>query len=163
MSKGQAVWSGVGAVMLPVIEFFYGAGESVIAAIIALAFFILLDWISGSRAAQKDNSYGSKYGIDGLFRTFFMLLLPAGGHFLDVLFNLPGLLFGLLVAGLLYHVIQSMTANAVRAGWADWLPINALEAITKWVGSELDKKVQRSINRGGIPSDLKKADESNVL
>lgn len=159
MNKGQAVWSGVGAAALPVFEFLYGAGETVVAAVIALAFFILMDWLSGSRASKKDNSYGSKYGIDGIFRTFFMLLLPAGGHFLDVLFKLPGVLFGLLVAGLLYHIIQSMTANAVRAGWADWLPINVLNAIIKWVGAELDKKVQRAVERGGVPAPFGKEGE----
>lgn len=85
----------------------------------ALMFFIAMDWISGVRAAKKDNIYGSKYGIDGVFRTFFMLLLPAGGHLLDAVLSSPGVVFGMLVAGLLYHVLQSMTANAVRAGWAD--------------------------------------------
>lgn len=163
MSKGQAVWSGVGAIALPVFEFLYGAGESVIAAIIALAFFILLDWMSGTSAARKDNSYGSKYGIDGVKRTFFVLLLPAGGHFLDQLFGLPGILFGLLTAGLLYHIIRSMTANAVRAGWGDWLPLNVLDGIIKWVGSEMDKKVQRAFDRGGVPEDVKRTDERNVI
>lgn len=158
MNKGLAAWSGMGAVLLPVFEFMYGAGETVVAALIALAFFILMDWLSGSRAAKKDNSYASKYGIDGIFRTFFMLLLPAGGHFLDDLFKLPGVFFGLLIAGLLYHIIQSMTANAVRAGWADWLPIKALELITKWVGSELEKKIQRAVDRGGVPSPVKTGD-----
>lgn len=151
MNKGQAIWGSVGAAALPVFEFLYGSGKPVTGAVIALAFFILLDWISGSEAARKDNSYGSKYGIRGIARTLFIMLLPAGGHLLDDVFNLPGVLFGLLIAGLLYHVIQSMTANAVRAGWGDWIPVNILNAIIKWVGSELDKKVQRAVERGGLP------------
>jgi len=155
MNKGQAIWGSVGAVFVPIFEFLYGAGETVIAAMIALVFFSVMDWISGSRASKKDNSYGSKYGIDGVFRTFFMWMLPAGGHFLDNLFGLPGILFGLLVAGLLYHIIQSMTANAVRAGWADWLPITVLNAIVRWVGSELEKKIQRAVERGGVPDPVK--------
>jgi phage-related holin len=159
MNKGQAIWSGLGAVFMPVFEFMYGAGETVTAALVALTFFIVMDWLSGSRAAKKDYSYASKYGIDGVFRTFFMLLLPAGGHFLDVLFKMPGIFFGLLIAGLLYHIIQSMTANAVRAGWADWLPINLLNMIVKWVGSELEKKVQRATERGGVPSPVKTGDK----
>jgi len=149
MNKETAFWGAVGAIAIPVFEFMYGAGEAVMIAVIALAFFIGMDWITGSRAAKKDNSYLSKYGIDGVFRTFFMLLLPAGGHLLDILFNLPGILFGVLVAGLLYHVINSMVANAIRAGWGDWLPLAALETLLKWVGSEMDKKIQRATDRGG--------------
>lgn len=149
MDKQYVFWGAVGAFALPVFEFMYGAGEAVIIAVIALAFFIFMDWITGSRAAKKDNSYASKYGIDGVFRTFFMLLLPAGGHLLDLLFQLPGILFGVLVAGLLYHVINSMIANAIRAGWGDWLPLTALETLLKWVGSEMDKKIQRAADRGG--------------
>ncbi|MFC9538675.1 hypothetical protein ACFTQ7_02180 [Lysinibacillus sp. NPDC056959] len=43
-----------------------------------------MDWISGIRASKRDKSYGSSYGIDGLFRSLFLLLLPAGGHLLDM-------------------------------------------------------------------------------
>lgn len=149
MTKGQGIWTIIGATVLPVFEFMYGAGEAVLTSMIGLIFFIIMDWISGSTAAKKDNSYGSSYGIEGIKRTFFMLLLPAGGHLLDQLFNLPGILFGAIVAGLLYHVINSMTANAIRAGWGNWLPLTVLEALLKWVGSELDKKVKRAAERGG--------------
>ncbi|URN94629.1 MAG: phage holin family protein [Candidatus Pristimantibacillus lignocellulolyticus] len=158
MNKETAFWGAVGAIAIPVFEFMYGAGEAVMIAVIALAFFIGMDWITGSRAAKKDKSYLSKYGIDGVFRTFFMLLLPAGGHLLDLLFNLPGILFGVLVAGLLYHVINSMVANAIRAGWGDWLPLAALETLLKWVGSEMDKKIQRAADRGGNITSIDSSD-----
>lgn len=160
MSKGQAIWSGVGAVTLPIFEFMYGSGKPVVSAIIALLFFIALDWVSGTSAARKDDSYGSKYGIDGAKRSFFMLLLPAGGHFLDLLFGLPGLVFGLFAASLLYHTIRSMTANVIRAGWADWIPVNVLNTIIKWVGSELDQKVQRAFERRGVPIETARKDEA---
>ncbi|WP_138751845.1 phage holin family protein [Paenibacillus sinopodophylli] len=150
MSKVQTIWTAAGAIVVPAFEFLYGAGEAVYTSMIALLFFILMDWISGTRAAKKDMSYGSSYGIDGVARTLFMLLLPAGGHLLDLVFKLPGILFGALTAGLLYHVIQSMVANSIRAGWGEWLPLNVLEALLKWVGSELDKKVQRATQRGGV-------------
>lgn len=149
MDKGHTVCIAIEYIFLPAFEFIYGAGEAVITSMIALTFFIIMDWISGTRASKKDNSYASQYGIDGVARTLFMLLLPAGGHLLDQLFSLPGILFGALTAGLLYHVINSMTANAIRAGWGNWLPITILEALLKWVGSELDKKVHRAAQRGG--------------
>jgi len=145
----MTVWGAIGAIVLPTFEFLYGSGEAVIIALVALAFFIGLDWLSGTSAAKKDKSYGSSYGIDGIKRTFVMLLLPAGGHLLDLLFTLPGILFGMLIAGLLYHVINSMIANSIRAGWGDWLPLSALDTLLSWVGSEMDKKIQRAADRGG--------------
>jgi len=149
MNKEQAIWGTIGAIVVPVFEFMYGAGEAVAKAMIVLAFFIAMDWISGSSAAKKDKSYASKYGIDGIKRTFFMILLPAGGHGIDMIFGLPGILFGMFVAGLLYHTLKSMLANCIRAGWGDWLPINILELAINWVGSELDNKIKRAADRGG--------------
>ncbi|WP_203364732.1 phage holin family protein [Bacillus sp. REN10] len=120
----------MGALFTPLFENLYGEGETVKAIMVAVAFFIAMDWLSGIRAAKKDNTYASKYGLDGVFRTFFIALLPAGGHLLDAALSLPGILFGLLSFGVLYHVLQSMTANAIRSGWCDWVPVSALEKIT---------------------------------
>ncbi|MCY9706600.1 hypothetical protein M5X00_27600 [Paenibacillus alvei] len=52
-------------------------------------------------------------------RTFFILLLPCGGHLLDVMFGLPGLVFGAIALSTLYHVLQSMIANSIGSGWND--------------------------------------------
>ncbi|WP_027085392.1 phage holin family protein [Cohnella panacarvi] len=147
MNREQIAASSIGAIALPIFEFIYGEGTAVMFSVFALAFFILLDWLSGSRASRKDNTYASHYGIDGVFRTFFMLLLPAGGHMIDVVFGIPGVVFGILVVGLLHHTIKSMTANAVRAGWAEWLPISLLEKLTAWVQSEIDSKIDRAVKR----------------
>lgn len=137
----------VGAIAVPAFNFFYGGGPMASALMIALLFFIALDWITGIRAAKKDMSYASKYGIDAVFRTFFVLILPAGGHLLDKAFQLPDVLFGALCIGVLYHVLQSMTANAIRAGWGNWFPEWLLKIITEWVKSELEKKIERSESR----------------
>lgn len=147
MVKEQTIAGAVGAVLLPVFEFFYGEGTAVMGAVITVAFFIGMDWLSGSAASRKDNTYASHYGIDGVFRTFFMLLLPAGGHLLDNVLSSPGIVFGIFVAGLLYHTTKSMTANAVRAGWANWLPISMIDKVADWVQSEIESKIDRANKR----------------
>lgn len=136
-----------GSVLVPSFEFLYGEGEVVRAMMTALLFFIVLDWISGIRAAKKDHSYTSEYGIDGVFRTFFIILLPAGGHLLDKALGAPSIIFGLLVTGILYHVIQSMTANAIRAGWGSHFPEWLLTKLTDWVRDEIEAKIARAERR----------------
>ncbi|QJT71654.1 holin [Psychrobacillus phage Spoks] len=137
----------LGVILMPIFEFMYGTGEAVMYTMTALAFFLVMDWIAGIRAAKKDGTYASKYGIDGVFRSFFILLLPAGGHLLDKVLNAPGVLFGLLAFGVLYHIIQSMTANSIRAGWGEWVPEGVLNKITDWVQAELEAKIARSQQR----------------
>lgn len=147
VSSEKIIAAFIGALIAPAFEFLYGVGETVKFTVIALVFFVVMDWISGTRASKKDNTYASKYGIDGIFRTFFILLLPAGGHFLDLILGAPGVLFGLLSFGVLYHLIQSMTANSLRAGWGQWVPDWILTKITDWVKSELESKLSRSEKR----------------
>lgn len=88
---------------------------------VLLALLIFMDWLSGIRAAKIDNSYSSEYGIAGIWRTAFILFLPAIGHLLDRILNLEGVIFGLFAFGIIYHVLNSMTANSVRAGWEKWI------------------------------------------
>jgi len=146
-NTGNAVAFIVGAILVPIFEFMYGEGEIVMYLMTALLFFVVMDWISGVRAAKKDKTYASKYGIDGIFRTFFILLLPAGGHLLDKVLGVPGIIFGALAIGVLYHVLQSMTANAIRAGWGSHVPDWILTKLTDWVKEELESKLARSESR----------------
>jgi phage-related holin len=148
MESGAKITSAfIGSIVTPVFSFLYGDGVVTLYIMLALALFICLDWIAGIRASRKDETYGSHYGIDGVFRTFFMIMLPVGGNFVDMIFGLPPVFFGLLAGGLIIHTIQSMTANAIRAGWGTWIPEWALNKMIEWVKSELESKVQRSIAR----------------
>ncbi|MEC0127163.1 phage holin family protein [Paenibacillus pabuli] len=149
MDKWKAFFASLGAVIVPVFEYLYGRDEAVIGFMTAVLFFVVLDWMSGISAAKQDNSYGSRYGLEGIWRTFFILLLPAGGHLLDVVFKMPGLIFGALSLGTLYHVIQSMVANSIRAGWGQWVPLPVFNWLINWVKSELDKKMERAESRKG--------------
>ena len=140
-------FSGVGAVIMPILQFFYGESKMVLTVMIALLFFIALDWLSGISASKKDNSYASNYGLEGLPRTLYVLLLPAGGHLLDAALGLPEVAFGLFAFGILYHTIQSMTANALRAGWGGYFPDWAITRLMDWVKSELESKLARATSR----------------
>src|SRR5690625_2990109 len=147
IKTGNLIAATFGAFLVPAFEYLYGEGEVVLALMAALVFFIAMDWITGIRASKKEQSYGTKYGIDGVFRSFFILLLPAGGHLLDKIIGSPGLIFGILGAGIIYHVIQSMTANAIRAGWGEWVPDWILTRLTEWVKQEIESKLARSKQR----------------
>lgn len=158
MKNESTIWAVLGGIFIPIFEFFYGADETAITMMCALLFFIVLDWITGVRAAVKDKSYSSKYGIDGIFRSFFILLLPSGAHMLGKIYQFPNIVMGIFVGFLLLHISKSMVANAIRCGWGQWLPLKMLDFAMKWAESELDKKVERSISRGGL---VQKGGETN--
>ena len=141
------VFGAAGAIVAPVFSQLYGEGKVVTTSATILVILLALDWISGVRASKKDGSYGSEYGIDGVFRTVFILLFPALAHLLDVALGLPNIFFIFVVVDLGYHILQSSTANGIRAGWGRLMPNTALNFLTKWVKSELDAKVARAEKR----------------
>jgi phage-related holin len=132
-----------GAFIVPIFHFLYGE-ESIRYTILALiVLLIAMDWISGSRASKKDGSYASEYGIDGVFRTAFIIGLPAAGNLFDHIFHLPGIFFGLFSFGIIKHTLNSMTANVVRAGWDRWVPNRAIKSVE----SEIETKQSRALKR----------------
>ncbi|WP_240764762.1 phage holin family protein [Paenibacillus dendritiformis] len=140
-------FSGVGAAIVPGLQFLYGTSQIVVSVMAAILFFILMDWLSGISAAKQDGTYASTYGLGGLRRTLFILLFPAGGHLLDAALGLPDVVFGLFAFGILYHTIQSMTANAIRAGWGGFFPEWLVTKLMEWVKSELENKLARATSR----------------
>ncbi|PAD69953.1 hypothetical protein CHH83_05985 [Bacillus sp. 7586-K] len=104
------------------------------------AALILADWISGTAAAKKDNSYGSQYGIEGIGRTVFLLLIVAITSWIDKGLETNGILFFFIIGGLIYHTFKSVTANIARAGWEKWIPASMLESLA----SEIQNKQLRS-------------------
>ncbi len=133
--------AGLGAVMAPWIELVYGEGRLI--PIVLLLMAIVLDWITGIAASQKDKTYSSEYGRHGILRTIFMLAFPVLANLLDLMLGTPGLFFYAVILGLIYHTWQSLTVNAFRAGWGRWIP----ESVIEHIDSELKAKVERSTNR----------------
>ena len=104
---------------------------------------MVMDWIAGYKAALKDGSYASEYGIDGGFRAMFLLGVPAAGNLIDSIAGMPMIAFGFLTGSVGLHIWKSMTANSVRAGWDKWVPTWAMNA----VADEIEHKVARAAKR----------------
>lgn len=146
-------FASIGLLIGPFIEYLYGDGRGTFIA--ALSLIILIDWISGIAASHKDGTYTSEYGIEGIFRTIVILLLPALGNLLDTIFNTPGFLFYSITFGLIYHIMQSLTANFVRAKWDRWIPARMIEH----VASEVKAKSLRAAKRKEVLDKYDKREE----
>ncbi|RNB66417.1 holin [Brevibacillus borstelensis] len=133
----------IGAFLLTTFHFLYGEGPAKYITMTLFGMLIALDWISGYRASKIDGSYASEYGIEGAFRTAFILFMPAIGNLVDQVTGMPGTAFGFLVAAFGLHIWKSMTANVIRAGWDKWVPGWAMNAVS----DEVEHKLARAIKR----------------
>lgn len=133
----------IGSFFMGVFSFLYGAEQVAIYMISLFILLLVMDWISGSSAAKRDGIQASSYGINGLFRTAVILFIPAVGHLVDMIFNLPNLAFSFLLLATSVNILKSLTANVVRAGWDVWIPVKALE----WVADEIEHKTARAQKR----------------
>jgi phage-related holin len=139
----------VGALIGPFIMQSFSDGKAW--AFILFFAVIIADWITGTAAAKKDNTYASEYGIRAIPRTILMLWLPIIGGLLDkvslTVFGIhqPGYAFFAITIMLIYHTWESMTANAYRAGWEKWIP----KGVTAFISSEIKAKMDRAQARKG--------------
>lgn len=133
----------LGSLILATFTVFYGDSVVAIYGMSLYVGVIILDWVSGYRASKIDGSYASEYGIDGGFRTAFMVALPALAHWVDKLMGTPNIAFGFMLLSFGFHIWKSMTANVFRAGWDKWIPISVLNM----VADEIEHKVARSRKR----------------
>lgn len=133
----------IGAVVSAVFSYAYGGTQFAIGAMLLYVGIIVMDWIAGNRASKKDGSYASEYGIDGGFRTAFLLIMPVLAHRADIMMGLPNVIFAFVLLSFGLHIWKSMTANVVRCGWDIWVPIWALN----YVADEIDHKIARSRKR----------------
>lgn len=133
----------VGSFFTGVFSFLYGAEQVAVYMMSLFLMLLVMDWISGSSAAKKDGIQASSYGINGLIRTTVILFIPAIGHLVDMIFNLPNLAFSFLLLATSKNILKSLTANVVRAGWDVWIPVKALD----WVADEIEHKSARAQKR----------------
>ncbi len=133
----------IGAALLTVFTILYGNGPVSMVGMSLYLGVIVLDWISGYSASKKDGSYASEYGIDGGFRTMFLLIVPVLGHWVDVLMGTPNITLGFVLLSFGFHIWKSMTAYVYRAGWDRWIPVSVLNI----VADEIEHKIARSRKR----------------
>ncbi|WP_391574788.1 phage holin family protein [Cohnella sp.] len=139
----------VGAALAPLLDRALSSGKFWV----FVLFFavVVADWIAGTAAAKKTNSYRSEYGQTGALRTAFLLFIPFIGMLLDKVsssafgIQQPGVAFYGLTLMLTYHSWESMTANSARAGWGRWIP----DSVLKYVSSEIKAKAERTTNMIG--------------
>jgi phage-related holin len=146
-SSTRGVAALLGVIIAPVLQKFMHDGRGWWW--LLLVAVIIGDWISGTAASKKDGTYGSAYGIAGIARTALLVWLPLIGLLADYAFSSlttidnPGYLYYAITTGLVYHSWESMTANAVRAGWSRWIP----DSVILWVTSEIQAKTNRAQSR----------------
>jgi phage-related holin len=133
----------------------YGDAPINLTCMSALILLMVADWVTGIYAATKDKTLSSAYGLQGVARTFVILLLPALATLLDQIFQLPNILFFMFWGGISAHTLTSFTANSKRVGWDRWIPQWALEAVK----SEIEAKIKRSQDR--LPSPGANIDENH--
>lgn len=147
LNTETGIVASIGAIVGPIINHFYGDGRMNFVTLLFL--IIIADWITGTVASHKDGTYASEYGIEGILRTLVILMIPSIAHFLDNILNTPGFLFYGVIFGLMYHILQSMTANVVRAKWDRWIPRYVLNLVS----SEVKAKENRAKKRKEIIED----------
>ncbi|MFD2170296.1 phage holin family protein [Tumebacillus lipolyticus] len=141
LTTDKGIIAAAGGAVGAVVDVLYGPERFYL--VILFWAMIAFDWIAGIRAAKKDKTYASAYGIDGAFRTLVVMALPALGNLIDHAFGSPGVVFYGLIIALSYHTWQSFTANSIRAGWERWIPTWALGLVE----SELKAKMARAAQR----------------
>lgn len=152
----EHTWMGsAGAFFMSIFTFLYGPGQTVLLWMFAYSLLISTDWISGYRASRKDGSYASEYGIEGAYRTVYLLIVPVLAHKADLIIGTPNVIFGFTLLAFGTHIWRSMTANVYRAGWGKWVPISVLN----WVADEIDHKTARAKKRIKERNELLGGDE----
>jgi toxin secretion/phage lysis holin len=137
IKPSTVIAGGIGSIAASYLEKFYGGDRLEI--ILLLCLVIAMDWLSGIAAARKEKNYSSSYGINGVFRTIVMLILPAVASLLDSSLSTSGVIFYGVTIGLIFHTFNSFNANSIRAGWSKWMPTKMI----KFLENEVEAKRKR--------------------
>lgn len=131
------------AVIMLIFEYGFNSNKVVFVTFIIFASLIALDWLSGTAAAKRDGIDTSKYGIDGVKRTVFLLALPCIARLIDITAGTEVVIMGLVIGVLARSVARSVIANIKRAKWNVYIP----DALLEWVADELEQKDARALRR----------------
>ena len=69
----------VGAFFMLIFTFIYVKGPTALLWMLVYCLLIATDWLSGYRASRIDRRYASEYGIEGAYRTAYLLICASGG------------------------------------------------------------------------------------
>lgn len=131
-----------GTAVMMMVNFMFGTGITRTAGLIFLA-VLTLDWLSGRAASKRDGTMASEYGINGAYRSAFMIGIIVLAFRVDVALGLPYILYAYFIFNFGLPTWKSMTANVYRAGWERWVPGFALER----VADEIEHKTARANKR----------------
>lgn len=131
-----------GTAVIMMVNFMFGTGITRTLGLIFLA-VLTLDWLSGRAASRKDGTLASEYGINGAYRSAFMIGIIVLAFRVDVAFGLPYLLYTYFIFNFGLPTWKSMTANVYRAGWERWVPGFVLNR----VADEIEHKTARANKR----------------
>ncbi|KOY80179.1 phage holin family protein [Lysinibacillus macroides] len=132
----------VGTVAMMTVNFMFGTGITLTAGLVFLA-VLALDWVSGRAASKKDGTMASEYGINGAYRSAFMVGILVLAYRVDIALGLPYIVYAYFLFNFGSPTWKSMTANVYRAGWERWIPGFVLER----VADEIEHKTARANKR----------------
>ena len=110
---------------------------------IMLLVIIVIDFLIGTRLANKNKKYESNIGIDAVIRNFIVILFCVVGYMADQVVSTGMLIFAIFTIAFLYHFSQSFIANIYVLGWDKYFPV----WLFKFAQVEIEAKIKKYLER----------------
>lgn len=136
-----------GAALSPLLTALYGErGTDMMILVMGV---LILDLVTGTLAAKKEQIETSEYGLKGIIRIGVISVIPALAHRADLMVGMGNMMFYALTVGIMYHTLKSFGANSVRLGWDKFIPLPVVDYIVGLLETELRSKMARSQEQFG--------------